>query len=125
MDAVLYLWADEDAALVQNPAPMVYILQAMAETTLSIERILFAARCHTDSLDRCFLESWIGFERSLGLVWPNTPVAVVLDENEEHGAAAWLERLWSELRTATPAKRPLSRRQAPCLPHPAHRPRPG
>ena len=44
VDAVLYLWADEDPVLVQNPAPMVYILQAMAETTLSIERILFAAR---------------------------------------------------------------------------------
>ena len=89
-------------AMVGEGAPLVYILQAMAETTLSIERILCAARCHIDSLDGCFLESWIGFERSLGLVWPNTPVAVVLDENEARGASAWLERLWFELSIATP-----------------------
>ena len=102
VDAVLYLWADEDEALVQNLAPLIYILHAMAETTLSIERILCAARCHTDSLARCFLESWIGFERSLGLVWPHTPVTVVLDENGEPGVSAWLERLWLELSTSTP-----------------------
>ena len=102
VDAVLYLWADEDETLVQNLAPMVYILQAMAETTLSIERILCAARCHIDSLDRCFLEAWIGFERSLGLVWPHTPVIVVLDENGGPGVSAWLERLWFELSTSTP-----------------------
>ena len=102
MDAVLYLWADEDAGPGAKPRTLIYILHAMAETTLSIERILCAARCHTDSLDRCFLESWIGFERSLGLVWPNTPVTVVLDETGEPGVSAWLQRLWSELNTATP-----------------------
>ena len=102
VDAVLYLWADEDAALVRNPAPMVSILQAMAETTLSVGRILFAARCEPDSLDRCYLESWIGFERSLGLVWPNTAVTVVLDETVGRPDASWLERLWSELHAPRP-----------------------
>jgi acyl transferase domain-containing protein/acyl carrier protein len=102
VDAVLYAWAGEDAALVPNTAPMVHMLQAMAEMRLTVGRILFGARCEPDALDRCYLESWIGFERSLGLVWPNIRVAVVLDETEDRADLAWLERLWSELHTATP-----------------------
>jgi acyl transferase domain-containing protein/aryl carrier-like protein/SAM-dependent methyltransferase len=101
-DAVLYLWADEDATLARDPMPIVYILQAMAETKLGIGRILLAARSRADSLERCYLESWIGFERSLGLVRPDTPVAVVLDESDDRSVPAWLQRLWSELYTARP-----------------------
>src|SRR5262249_1982690 len=101
VDAVPCRWAGEGAALVRDPTPMVHILQAMAETKLHIGRILCAARCAPETLDCCYWESWIAFERSLGLVLPNTPVAVILDETAPP-AAAWLERLWSELHATTP-----------------------
>jgi len=101
VDAVLYLWAVEDRALVRNPAAIVYMLQAMAATRLPIGRILLAGCCEPDALDRCYLEAWIGFERSLNLVLPNTPVAVIVDESE-HRPAAWLQPLWAELTSATP-----------------------
>ncbi|HEY0419966.1 MAG TPA: type I polyketide synthase, partial [Acetobacteraceae bacterium] len=47
------------------------------------------------------MESWIGFERSLGLVWPQTRVAVIGHETgaEQRGLALeqWLPLLWKEL----------------------------
>ena len=48
----------------------------MAGAKLKIRRILLAGQ-FAGGLERCYLEAWIGFERSLGLILPNTPVAAI------------------------------------------------
>ncbi|AOY76263.1 thioester reductase domain-containing protein [Clostridium formicaceticum] len=100
IDAILYLWAFEDSSCIKDYASIVYILQAIATTKLNIKRFLLAAQ-FADGLERCYLESWIGFERSLGLLMPNTQVTVILQEIEKEKPEAvmknWLRKLWAEL----------------------------
>ena len=95
VDAVLYLWGLEDASCAQDPAIPMHLLQGLASSGLKCGRLLLAG-AYGDGLARSHLESWIGFERSLGLVWPQTRVAVI---GQEAGLAVeqWLPRLWGEL----------------------------
>ena len=101
--AILYLWPLEDQACVRDYAPVVYLLQAMVAAQLRPARVLLAGQCAPGySLDRCYLESWIGFERSLGLVLPHIQVAPVYAAASGDPAGAideWAARLWHELRT--------------------------
>ena len=101
--AILYLWALEDADCIRDYTPVVYLLQAMVAADLKPARILLAGQCAPGhNLDRCYLESWIGFERSLGLVLPHTQVVPIYAAVA--GAASgttedWAMRLWNELQT--------------------------
>src|SRR5262249_52759853 len=103
VDAILYLWALEDPQCVRDYTPIVYLLQAMAAAQLKPTRVLLAGQCapgHT--LERCYLESWIGFERSLGLVLPHTRVVPIYAATAGDAAGAieaWAVRLWHELQT--------------------------
>ncbi len=103
VDAVLYLWPLEDGACLRDPRPIVHVVQALARSGLRCRRLLLAGDCAT-GVDRCHVESWIGFERSLGLVLPQTRVAVVFEERDADDRVAtsaalsvWLHRLWQEL----------------------------
>ncbi len=99
-DAVLYLWTLENTDDVRNFTSLVYLLQAMVSAQLKPRRVLFAAQFE-HALDRCYLESWIGFERSLRLSLPNTQVAVICrdagEQNEKGTVHDWMQRLWAEL----------------------------
>ena len=73
----------------------------MAATKLKAKRILLAAQFENE-LERCYPESWIGFERSLGLVLPNTQVAAIYQAAQElnrkrlkigYGSSGWNCRL--------------------------------
>ncbi|MDT8977370.1 SDR family NAD(P)-dependent oxidoreductase [Paenibacillus sp. chi10] len=103
MDAVLYLWALEDQSCIQDPSAIVYILQAFAGLNRKPGRFLLAAQIR-NALDRCYLESWIGFERSLGLVLPQTQVAAIYHEDSaaerEFSMGDWALTLRSELGAA-------------------------
>ena len=79
VDAVLYLWGLEDAGCAQDPAIPMQLLQGLASSGLKCGRLLLGGG-YGDELSRCQLESWIGFERSLGLVWPQTRLAVIGQE---------------------------------------------
>ena len=103
VDAMLYLWTLEDKSCIQDTSPIVYILQGIASTKLKARGVLLG--CQFDNaLDRCFLESWIGFERSLGLVLPNTRVAAIYQEasgkNRKTAMEDWVRKLWAELQAA-------------------------
>ena len=101
IDAIFYLWALEDKKHIQDPSCIVRILQAIHSAKLSPRRFLLGAQ-YKSTLDRCYLESWIGFERSLGLVLPHTAVAAVLQEVKKTKKPAmkeWLPRLLGELQT--------------------------
>lgn len=72
-DAILYMWPLEDKRCIKDHSCIVYLLQGMSAAKLHPSRLLLAG-CFEDGLDRSYLESWIGFERSLGLVLPHTKV---------------------------------------------------
>ncbi|MCX8131980.1 MAG: SDR family NAD(P)-dependent oxidoreductase [Clostridia bacterium] len=101
IDAVLYLWALEDTGRIRDYSCIVYILQAVAAAKLKPGRILLAAQ-FDNGLDRCYAESWIGFERSLGLIMPDTQTAgIYLEvscEDRKEKIRGWMPRIWSELR---------------------------
>jgi polyketide synthase PksN len=101
VDAILYLWPLEDKRHIQDTSCIVHILQAITSVKLNPRRFLLAAQ-YENALDRCYLESWIGFERSLGLVLPRTEVAAVLQEakaTQKPAMEDWLPRLMAELKT--------------------------
>jgi polyketide synthase PksN len=102
VDAVLYLWALEDPGCIQDYSIIVYLLQAIASTKLKPRRLLLTGEFE-NALERCCLESWIGFERSLGLVLPSTQVNLICkkayEQRQEFSMEDWLQKIWAELQT--------------------------
>nr|WP_092067195.1 amino acid adenylation domain-containing protein [Dendrosporobacter quercicolus]NSL46456.1 amino acid adenylation domain-containing protein [Dendrosporobacter quercicolus DSM 1736]SDL51088.1 amino acid adenylation domain-containing protein [Dendrosporobacter quercicolus] len=100
VDAMLYLWPLEDHSAIKDYLGIVNILQGIAAAKLKAKRFLLAAQFDNE-LNRCYLESWIGFERSLGLVLPNTEMSIIYqaacDQNQETVLRDWLEKIWAEL----------------------------
>jgi polyketide synthase PksN len=101
VDAVLYLWPLEDSGCITDYSAIVHMLQAVDSAKLKSARILLAAQ-FKNGLERCYPESWIGFERSLGMVLPDVSVAVIcreaIKQNPGKGAMNdWLRILYTEL----------------------------
>lgn len=104
VDVLLYLWPLEDPGCIRDYSGIVYILQGIAAAKLKTDRILTAGQ-FDDLLNRCYLESLVGFERSMGLVLPNTQFAVMIQETRGQNEGkteiqAWMKKLWAELQTA-------------------------
>ncbi|OIB02943.1 mixed polyketide synthase/non-ribosomal peptide synthetase [Paenibacillus sp. LC231] len=101
IDAVLYLWPIEDAAYIKDYSSIVHMVQAIAAAKLKPKQLLLAGQ-FANSIERCYMESWIGFERSLGLVLPNVSVSVVsidLQAREQtESLLVPIGKLWAELR---------------------------
>ena len=99
VDAILYLWPLEDPSCIEDYTCIVYMIQAMVSAKLKAKRVLLAAQFKS-GLDRCRLESWIGFERSLGLILPDTQVAAIYQPGQGMDRKAmrlWARNLWMEL----------------------------
>ncbi|WP_158542960.1 SDR family NAD(P)-dependent oxidoreductase [Phytoactinopolyspora halophila] len=100
-DAVVYLWAFEDPAELHNYTNIVHLLHAMARTSLGAQRLVLSAQPASE-LDRCYVESWIGFERSLRQAIPDLRAAAIcpmdVGTNPAEDLRAWLPTLTSELR---------------------------
>jgi len=78
IDSVLYLWSMDDTRGVNDTMPLLYLLQAIGQSSLQAKRILLGAQCK-NALNSCFVQSWIGLERSLAMVLPDTEMAVLLE----------------------------------------------
>ena len=76
---VCYLWPLEGAAQVREYVPLLHLLQGLAEANAPRARVLLAGAC-ADHLDRCHVDSWVGFQRSLRLLMPDVDLAVLIDE---------------------------------------------
>ncbi|MGZ8238254.1 MAG: SDR family NAD(P)-dependent oxidoreductase, partial [Methylobacter sp.] len=99
VDAILYLWPLEDRRSVKDASRVLHLLQAMAGAGLKPRKLILSG-AYADALERCYLDAWIAFERSLGLVLPDTQVAVIFREEEESRNVPmqeWLRTLWAEL----------------------------
>ncbi|MEG8305822.1 hypothetical protein U3D89_20760, partial [Bacillus mojavensis] len=71
-------------------------LQGLAAAGLKTGRVMIAGG-YRDGLERCHTESWIGIERSAGLVMPGSKVNVICADLKETSAAEWAEAMWKEL----------------------------
>ncbi|UUZ97891.1 hypothetical protein LJK87_12770 [Paenibacillus sp. P25] len=112
IDAVLYLRAVEDSGHAADYSSIVRLVKAISAARLKPRRSLLAGRYETH-LERCHLDSWIGFERSLGLVMPGLKTSVVLVESgkepqvgpqgheREWAVKDALQKLWAELLSGT------------------------
>lgn len=99
-DAILYMWPAEDASCIKDHSCIVYLLQGMSAAKLHPSRLLLAGRFE-NGLDRSYLESWIGFERSLGLVLPHTKVTGIFQPAEQESMDDWTRKMWTELQAST------------------------
>ncbi len=101
IDSILYMWPIENRDMIYDYSPIVYILKAAVDVKLKPKRLILASRFE-NGLERCYPESWIGFERSLGMVLPDTQVAVILKEavsKEPDSVKEWMKLLWKEMRS--------------------------
>ncbi|MBW4478215.1 MAG: SDR family NAD(P)-dependent oxidoreductase [Tolypothrix brevis GSE-NOS-MK-07-07A] len=102
VDALLYLWAIEDSRCLYNPNAIAYILQSLGRSALKPSRLLLLASFST-ALERCYLESWLGFDRSLKLIMPGIQVTGLYLENLGQGETIsmreWSQNIFSELKT--------------------------
>ena len=103
VNGLLYWWPLEDSSCIHEPHAIVSLLKAVADSTLQCPKLLLAGEFYSNA-DGCYFESWIGFERSLGLVLPDTHVAVIYEQLEAERAEKinvnkWLARLWQELQS--------------------------
>ncbi|WP_304943149.1 SDR family NAD(P)-dependent oxidoreductase, partial [Vallitalea guaymasensis] len=100
IDTILYLWALEDSSCITDYSPIVYILQGINSVGLRISKILLAGE-FTNDLDRCYLESWVSFERSMGLIMPDTRISAIIKKTEKELSRVnikdWINRLYEEL----------------------------
>ncbi|MDB6036240.1 MAG: hypothetical protein JWM99_81, partial [Verrucomicrobiales bacterium] len=81
VDAVLYLCPLEDHALIRDLALTVSMIQAIGSSGLKPKSIILAGE-FKDGLERCYLDSWIGFERSIPIALAGTNVTVLLAEEK-------------------------------------------
>ncbi|NQX71886.1 SDR family NAD(P)-dependent oxidoreductase, partial [Paenibacillus alba] len=100
IDYMLYLWQLEDSNLSQDHSCIFYILQAVTMTRLKAKKFMVGAEIK-NQIDRCYLESWIGFERSLKNIIPDTKMGIILYDNSENvykwTMDDWLNDLRDEL----------------------------
>ncbi len=103
MDAVVYLWALEDLSFIHNYNVLVAVLQGMGTAKVQTKHFLLAGQWEQpgeeSGLNRCYLESWIGFERSLRLILPGVGLKAVYREtpDDQVDLKAWMGVLWTEL----------------------------
>ncbi|SOD64275.1 rhizoxin biosynthesis, polyketide synthase RhiE [Streptomyces zhaozhouensis] len=102
-DALVYLWAFEDPALLRDHRPLLHLAQGLFDAALPVPRLLLSAQPLT-ALDRCHVESWLGLERSLRLMLPGTHATVACPTDLPAEPAdvagrleAWLPTLVDEL----------------------------
>jgi polyketide synthase PksM len=101
IDAVLYLWALEDDALISSASVIAALLQGLNTAVQRPRRVLLAG-AFKDGLQRCHLESWMGFERSMGLLWKEASLAVLMREahkQDDDDEVLWPQRLWQALQS--------------------------
>ncbi|PSL48184.1 acyl transferase domain-containing protein [Chitinophaga niastensis] len=96
IDTVLYGWALTNADYIEDSTPIVLLLQALTACKIQAVRCLLTGLYQTEQ-QRCYLESWTGIERSLGMILPRIQMAVVFSKAADHVLQEWLLKCMHEL----------------------------
>lgn len=105
VDAVAHLWSAEDPDLLWAPDAVVSLMGALVRSEATPDRVVLGAS-YTDGAQRCAAESWLGFERSAGLLMTDTVLTtLVLDASpgSDAGRAMIPESAVAELGSVEPA----------------------
>lgn len=107
IDGMVYLWPLEDRSFIQDYEALVALFKAIASGRVKAKQVILAGEWKKQTgpfisdLDRCYLESWIGFERSLKLVMPGLTVKPVYQESSVQSdnldLKKWISDIWSEI----------------------------
>ncbi len=100
IDAVLYLWALENPSRVREYGPIVHLLKATRSLEQRPDCIVLAGAYESD-LDQCYLDSWVGFERSLRQALPETKLFALLKPFSKGDIAGGLQKVCQELEAGT------------------------
>ncbi|WP_313920702.1 SDR family NAD(P)-dependent oxidoreductase, partial [Tahibacter sp.] len=76
IEAVWYLWPLEDMAVIDDSTVILRLLQGMVRGGMGKGTLLLAAE-HSSPLQRCYIESWIGYANSIRRTQPDLLVAVI------------------------------------------------
>ncbi|MFF2651021.1 SDR family NAD(P)-dependent oxidoreductase [Streptomyces sp. NPDC058045] len=83
IDVVAHLWATERTADGSHADPealrafLKVVAQEAQQGAATVPGRILLGGSFVDDLQRCGVESWLGFERSVGLVMPNTSVTIL------------------------------------------------
>lgn len=79
IDGIAYLWACEEEVTEVCGEDFISIIKAINHSSLKVGRILMAGTFHTE-LERNYLESLLGFQRSLRMVTPEISMQIIMLE---------------------------------------------
>ncbi|MCB2360150.1 SDR family NAD(P)-dependent oxidoreductase [Clostridium estertheticum] len=96
IDALFYLWSLEDDRFIQDSSAIVYIFTAMANVKLTTKKFIISSG-YRNEIQRCYLNSWIGFERSLSPILSNTQIAVIVEQLSDIQSELEIRRLLGRL----------------------------
>lgn len=102
IDTIFYLWPLEDPSCRRDSAYLHSIIQALpaAISTNTQTRFLWAAS-YSNELEQAMLESWIGLERSLGLIFPQLQLSGILAHASAQETSLpitrWTKQFWQAL----------------------------
>nr|WP_314466500.1 SDR family NAD(P)-dependent oxidoreductase [uncultured Clostridium sp.] len=100
IDSIIYLWALEDKKMILNYDSLLFIIQTMVSKELHIKKLVLGG-AFENHLQYCYLDSWIGLERSLRLLLPKTQISIILEEQnnipDSFSADEWIKRIFIEL----------------------------
>lgn len=93
---VAHLWGTEDRQLLWRPHAVVTLLRTLVRWQLAPDRIVLGCS-YDDTLARCAAESWIGFERSIGIVLPGSRLTTLCVDAVTHPTDELPELLATEI----------------------------
>ncbi|WP_313912526.1 SDR family NAD(P)-dependent oxidoreductase [Tahibacter sp.] len=99
VDALVYAATLRAAADGRQWRGVLGVVQGLAASRLEVGRVLFCA-CYEEAHARSHAESWIGMERSLRVIMPRLPTAIVLHQGalqDAEDVRVWTRRLRHEL----------------------------
>lgn len=93
-DSIFYLWSLEDEKYIKDYSIIFFITKALKKLQLKTIDFILAAKYNTP-LERCYAESWSGFQYSLRNITTGINVRTILCSEKEH--ANIIENISNEL----------------------------
>lgn len=80
IDTLWYLWPIEESDYRKMYEPLLFLFQTIRESSIVIPNIVIAG-CYENDQERSYVESWMGFERSLKGVFRQSQIQLILQKS--------------------------------------------
>lgn len=95
IDGTLYLEPLEKNDYMASSREIFTLIQELNKNEIKPKKLLIAAT-YKDRLTRCYVESWIGIQKSMGMVMPNTCFSLVCIDETQNTDTNFAEKVWQE-----------------------------